>query len=318
MGRYFPKTVQTSGLDYFSLLKKRRSIRSYRPDQVSKTQIETILAAGEHSPSGGNRHPWKHSIVSDERMKRLIREKCEKADEAWHKAADEKMKKWLKTKHITSEKPFLTEAPVLIVVFADSEDPYWRESVWISIGFMVLAAVDQGLGSVIYTPGDPSFLNEVLDVSKRYVPQAILPVGYPIVEPQYNPTKQTDMEYNIGSAQKVSESKPEPDRSDFDTQQKTKQETDKQAGRKCACGCGRKIISLNAKRMYIHGHAKFGHNGLLDVLKNPPRCKCGCGEPTEWDWEKMTWKKYVDKHIGIQKSARKIHLFVREQIDLFK
>ncbi|MFC1556853.1 nitroreductase family protein [candidate division KSB1 bacterium] len=315
MARYFPTSSFSSGLDLKSLLKKRRSIRAFKNDPVSQDQIDTIISAGNHAPSGGNRHPWKYVVVRDEELKAEIRKSSEAGDEEWHKKADEKLRKWLEAKHITTEKQFLTDAPALIVVFGDSRDPYWLESVWISIGYMMLAAVDQGLGTVIYTPGDPDFLTSVLNISANYIPQVILPVGYPLVEPQDNPTRQTEMEHQKAIGRALSEQLV-PEAEDlfmYDSENQT-QERD----RKCACGCGKKIVGLNSKRKYIHGHAKFGPNGLLQVLKNPPNCKCGCGEPTEWDWEKMNWKKYIDRHIGIHKTAERMSTLVREQIDLFK
>jgi hypothetical protein len=88
--------------------------------------------------------------------------------------------------------------------------------------------------------------------------------------------------------------------------------------RKCACGCGKRIVGLSNKRKYIHGHSKFGVNGLFKALKTPPKCKCGCGEITEWDWDRMSWKKYIDKHIGIKKPRKKSHAVSKRQIDIFK
>ena len=162
MARHFPKFAHSSGEDLFSLLKKRRSIRAFLPEPVPPEKVEAILSAGEHAPSGAHRHPWLFRIITDPMVQRAIRDRCEIADKDWHEKADKKMQRWLKAKHITTEKRFLTEAPVLIVVFGDTKAPYWQESVWICIGYMMLAAVDQGLGTVIYTPGDRSFMNEVL------------------------------------------------------------------------------------------------------------------------------------------------------------
>ena len=195
MSKYFPKSIRSSGLDLTELLVKRRSIRAYRPDPVPPKKVDAIIAAGRHAPSGAHRHPWLFRTITDKSIKQSIREKCEIADKAWHESVDKEMQRWLKVKHITPEKRFLTDAPVLIAVFGDKSTPYWQESVWICIGYMALAAVDQGLGTVVYTPGDKSFMNEILDVPEQYVPQVILPIGYPLIEPQKSPAKQTELEY---------------------------------------------------------------------------------------------------------------------------
>jgi iodotyrosine deiodinase len=333
MARHFPKSAQSSGMDLFSLLTKRRSIRAFKTDPVTPEKIEAILSAGQHSPSGAHRHPWLYKVVTDSDLKSRIREKSEIGDKKWHEEIDERVQKWLKTKHITTEKQFLTDAPVLIAVFSDSRTPYWFESVWISIGYMMLATVDQGLGTVIYTPGDEAFMNEILDVEKHYVPQVILPIGYPLIEPQSSPTKQTDLEYKALNLEKIvvsgngkdkgsSESGADDVQNNSDNApvENTLENNDEHTleNNKCMCGCGKKMISLSAKRKFIQGHAQFGENGLHIILKSAPYCKCGCESSTEWDWERMTWKKYINAHIGIRNRSNQKQTQKAVQFDIFE
>ncbi len=89
----------------------------------------------------------------------------------------------------------MTDAPVLLAIFGNTRDPYRLESEWICVGFMMLAAVDQGLGTVTYTPGSKEFMNDILDVPKHYDAQAILPLGFPLIEPQKSAKKQTQLEH---------------------------------------------------------------------------------------------------------------------------
>ncbi len=196
MARHFSKDIKSSGLDLISLLRKRRSIRAFRSDPVPEEKLNAIIAAGQHAPSGAHRHPWLCKLVTDYAVKRQIREKCELADKEWHKNAEKRLLDWLNVKHITTEKRFLTDAPALIAVFGDTRSPYWLESIWICIGYMMLAAVDQGLGSVTYTPGNKDFMNQILGVQSHYDAQAVLPVGYPLIVPQSTPKKQTEKEYD--------------------------------------------------------------------------------------------------------------------------
>lgn len=197
MARYFPKdeNSKSSGNDLFSLLTTRRSHREFLTDPVPYSKIEAIMAAGDHAPSGGNRHSWKYIVIDDLKQKEDIRKDCEIGDKKWHEAAEPKLQKWLEAKHIEPIKPYLTESPYLLVVFGDSRDPYWFESTWISIGYIMLAAVDQGLATVIYTPGDGNFLNEYLNVEEHFKPQVVLPIGIPRIPPQENPKKQTTLEH---------------------------------------------------------------------------------------------------------------------------
>lgn len=47
------------------ILLKRRSIRKYKNESISKEQLEMILKAGLISPSGRNRRPWEFIVVED-------------------------------------------------------------------------------------------------------------------------------------------------------------------------------------------------------------------------------------------------------------
>lgn len=87
------------------------------------------------------------------------------------------MKKWFVSKGITWRKPFLTEVPVLLMVFGKSNEPYWIQSVWLAIGYLILALEEKGLASLTYTPSNVLWANELLNVPKEYVLQAIIPIG---------------------------------------------------------------------------------------------------------------------------------------------
>jgi len=84
----------------------------------------------------------------------------------------------LEDSKITPEKRFLTEAPFLIVVAALTTMPYWLESTWISIAYVILTAEEKGLSSLTYTPGETGFLNSLIDIPKDHSVVTILPLGF--------------------------------------------------------------------------------------------------------------------------------------------
>jgi nitroreductase len=159
------------------LAMKRRSTRRYTSDPVHISDIIEVIEAGTYAPSGANTQPWRFIIIDDETVKRNIREGAEKADQKFHREAPKWLKNWLKDNKINPEKPFLTEAPFLIVVAALTTMPYWLESTWISIAYMILAVEEKGLCSLTYTPDETGFLNTILDIPKDYCVVAILPLG---------------------------------------------------------------------------------------------------------------------------------------------
>jgi nitroreductase len=181
-------------VDTGDLFRRRRSIRRYQPEPVPRETLERILEAGRWAPSGANRQPWLFVVVDDRGAKAEIRRHTEAADAKWHARAPAWMKAFFDHYEITPTKDFLTDVPWLIVVFGERGFPYWRESAWLAIGNMILAATAEGLGSLTYTPGQTSYLNRILGVEDRFVPLAILPIGVPAEAPppESRPRKPAD------------------------------------------------------------------------------------------------------------------------------
>jgi nitroreductase len=164
-------------------MKNRRSIRRYHRDAVSLEKIFQVLEAGRHAPSGANTQPWIYVVVTDSELKARIKKEAEKIETHTHKTAPANFKRWLKEQKITPEKKFLTEAPVLIVVAALTKAPYWHESTWLSIAYILLSAESLNLGTLTYTPRETTFLNKLLNIPDEYLPVAILPIGHPAENP---------------------------------------------------------------------------------------------------------------------------------------
>jgi len=54
--------------EYIELIKKRRSIRSFTEQEVSKEDIIKIVDAARYAPSGMNFQPWEYLVVSDPKL----------------------------------------------------------------------------------------------------------------------------------------------------------------------------------------------------------------------------------------------------------
>lgn len=87
------------------------------------------------------------------------------------------MKRWMSERKITWEKPFLTDAPLLQFVFADLTAPMAIQSVWLAIGYLLLALEERGIHTVTYTPSEIGWANKLLKVPRKYKLQTILPLG---------------------------------------------------------------------------------------------------------------------------------------------
>ncbi len=158
---------------------KRHSIREFLDKPVSRKDIYYLLKIGMHAPSGGNRQPWKFIVVGDPEVKRKIREGAEQVEKKYYeKKNGTEFVKELKTMGLSWHKPFLETAPYLICVFGNHEEPFYKESLWLASGWLLLAAEELGLSTLTYTPENMRFLSEILKVNEKYKPELIIPIGY--------------------------------------------------------------------------------------------------------------------------------------------
>jgi nitroreductase len=66
---------RNENMDYESLLdlvKKRRSIRRFKPDPVADGDIEKILEVARWAPSGFNMQPWEFVVVKKAELRKHI------------------------------------------------------------------------------------------------------------------------------------------------------------------------------------------------------------------------------------------------------
>ena len=59
-------------MDFMEVLRKRRSIRKYKPDPVPDQLVEQVLEAARLSPSGKNMQPYHFVVVKDAETKMKI------------------------------------------------------------------------------------------------------------------------------------------------------------------------------------------------------------------------------------------------------
>jgi len=161
------------------LARRRKTVRQFLPERPPVEKVLQAIEAAKEAPSGMNVQPWHFVLVSNPGLKRKIREVCEEAERKFYAKVSDDWEEWLTEKGFTPEKPFLKEAPYLILVFGRANAPYWIQSTWIAIGYLLLALEEQGLGTVTYTPLDPKPVQELIEALKPYKLQTILPVGYP-------------------------------------------------------------------------------------------------------------------------------------------
>ncbi len=165
----------------------RKTVRRFRHEAPPLEDLLYALEVAKEAPSGMNAQPWRFLVVDSPELKGRIRAACEAAERAFHAKVAGEWGEWLREKGFTPEKPFLTEAPYLVLVFARAEAPFWLQSVWLAIGYLLLALEERGLGTVTYTPPDPKAIGELVGAPEGHKLQTILPVGFPAdPKPKYH------------------------------------------------------------------------------------------------------------------------------------
>lgn len=160
------------------LAARRRTTRVFANTSVECKDVLYCIEAAAQAPSGANRQPWKFVLVEDPGMKERIREVCEEQEKRHHAIVEANLKQWFRSKNITWQKPFLTEAPMLLAVFSNQAMPYATESTWLAIGYAILALEERSLSTLTYTPSYPENARSSFNAPKEYKLETILPIGH--------------------------------------------------------------------------------------------------------------------------------------------
>jgi len=188
-----PEEMKRRAAAFWSDMRRRRSVRQFSDRPVPKGVIEDCLRAAATAPSGANRQPWHFVVVADAAVKRRIRKAAEREErEFYDRRAPEQWLDALAPLGTCADKPFLEDAPCLIVIFVQRyglepdgtqrKHYYPIESVGIATGILITAIHNAGLVSLAYTPSRMGFLNRLLDRPDNERPLLILVTGYPAAD----------------------------------------------------------------------------------------------------------------------------------------
>jgi len=171
------------------LARRRKTVRRFSSDPVDLDDVLLALEAASQAPSGANFQPWRFVIVTDSDVRRRIREACERGERDFYSHVRGELRKWLLARGLSWRKPFLEEAPLLVLVLSEVEAPYSRESVWLAMGYALLALEELGLGTLTYTPSSTKGVLDEVEAPDGFRLEAILPIGVPADEKPKEPRR---------------------------------------------------------------------------------------------------------------------------------
>jgi len=154
-------------VEFAELVKKRYSVRAYRPDPVEEDKLEGVLEAARLAPTAANRQSFQmiviHTAGREEELGRIY------------------------------GKDWFVQAPLVVCAcgipaknWTRREDGknYVDVDVAIVMDHLILAAADLGLGTCWIGAFDPAAAREVLGLPDDVEPIAFTPLGYPADQPK--------------------------------------------------------------------------------------------------------------------------------------
>ena len=153
-------------MEFYEVLKTRRSIRSYKADAVPESALKNIAEAVNLAPTACNKQPFKLLLVRDPEMRKTI---CSNTHFA-----------------------FLSEAPVIAVMMTNEPASWTRYEgnpaadidASIAMEHLVLAAAAEGLGTCWICAFSRPDMNAALKISAPWSAFALSPIGYAAAGPR--------------------------------------------------------------------------------------------------------------------------------------
>ena len=176
-------------MEFYDVIRSRRSCRVFSPDPVPKDALERIVKAALWAPSGKNRQNYRVFVVAGKKKDELVGV----ADRSFP-LIEKSLQELYDEKTVSFTRQFfrtLGGAPVLLVFYSvpTGEGPLVdTQTVSAAIENALLAATFEGLGSCWMT--NPVHLREEVDGilgAEGMDLMAFVPIGYPGKEPPVPP-----------------------------------------------------------------------------------------------------------------------------------
>lgn len=193
--------------EFLAAMAARRTVRMFSSEPVDPELIENAIRTAGTAPSGANQQPWTFVVVSDPAVKAKLREGAEAEEREFYRSGPPEWHAALEPLGTDAVKAHITDAPFVIVVFAQTygyapeelsaananadaatrarariKHYYVRESVGIASGLLLASLTLAGLVTLTHTPSPMAFLNEILGRPDNERAELLIPVGYPAAD----------------------------------------------------------------------------------------------------------------------------------------
>lgn len=155
-------------MDFYEVIKKRKSVRKFKPDPIPEKIMNEIIEAGRIAPSAKNYQPWHFVIINDPDLKEQMVKACR-------------------------DQRFVGEGAAIIVGCALTDSAWgrmggymssWSVDLSIALDHIILAAVNEGLGTCWIGAFDEEQVKRILRIPDNVRVLALTPIGYPNEDPK--------------------------------------------------------------------------------------------------------------------------------------
>ena len=148
-------------MNFQELIKKRYSVRAYKPDPVEEDKLARVLEAARIAPTAANRQAFRVIVIETAKRKADLQR--------------------------IYGRDWFVQAPIVLCVCAVPSEAWVRKAdgwnaaevdATIVMSHIVLAAAEEGLGTCWIAAFDPAAAREVLGLPLDVIPSAFTPLGY--------------------------------------------------------------------------------------------------------------------------------------------
>jgi nitroreductase len=170
-------------VDFNDVVRKRRMVRNFTAESVPEETVERIIATAQRAPSAGFSQGVVFVTVTDRETRRAIGRIG--GEEHYVEGGFD---------------TFVSGAPVQVVICTNEQlyhdrynepdkidddgseinwpIPYWHTDAGCSLMLLLLAAVNEGLGSAFIGVPNPHDLQELLGIPDDYLPIGVVMIGH--------------------------------------------------------------------------------------------------------------------------------------------
>ncbi len=154
-------------MEFSELIRRRYSVRAYKPDPVEDEKLQSILEAARLAPTAANRQPFQLIVIRTRGREDDLRRMY--------------------------QREWFVQAPLVLCACGIPAQGWVRNfdgkneaevDVAIVMTHILLSAADLGLGTCWIAHFNPAAVSEILGLPADVEPIALTPLGYPADQPR--------------------------------------------------------------------------------------------------------------------------------------